>query len=174
RSRGPRREPRTVHVGRGRLQGDRAGARPRVCRARRVARPGDGRRGAASRDVSRGQAFPPQARAQGLLRAEMTGGVLWDLDGTLVDSEDYHWRSWRDTMRGDGVVISHDQFLASFGLRNDRILTAWLGDVAADRIQRLGDAKEAEYRRLAQTHRRRRGSKRRAAPGCPASASAAP
>jgi len=82
----------------------------------------------------------------------MTGGVLWDLDGTLVDSEEYHWQSWRDTMRGDGVVISHDQFLASFGLRNDRILTAWLGDAAADRIQRLGDAKEAEYRRLAQTH----------------------
>jgi HAD superfamily hydrolase (TIGR01509 family) len=83
----------------------------------------------------------------------MTGGVLWDLDGTLVDSEDYHWRSWRDTMRGDGVVISHDQFLASFGQRNDRILTAWLGDgIDPDRMRRLGDAKELEYRRLAQIY----------------------
>jgi HAD superfamily hydrolase (TIGR01509 family) len=83
----------------------------------------------------------------------MTGGVLWDLDGTLVDSEDYHWRSWRDTMRGDGVAISHDQFLASFGQRNDRILTAWLGEgIDADRLRRLGDMKELEYRRLAQTH----------------------
>ena len=24
--------------------------------------------------------------------------VLWDLDGTLVDSEEYHWRSWKDTL----------------------------------------------------------------------------
>jgi HAD superfamily hydrolase (TIGR01509 family) len=80
----------------------------------------------------------------------MTGGVLWDLDGTLVDSEDYHWRSWRDTMRADGVAISHEQFLASFGLRNDRILTNWLGASDGDRIRRLGDAKEREYRRLAE------------------------
>ena len=28
----------------------------------------------------------------------MTGAVLWDMDGTLVDSEEYHWISWRDTL----------------------------------------------------------------------------
>ncbi len=28
----------------------------------------------------------------------MTKSVLWDLDGTLVDSEQYHWFAWRDTM----------------------------------------------------------------------------
>ncbi|HZW92763.1 MAG TPA: hypothetical protein VFF64_07410 [Candidatus Eremiobacteraceae bacterium] len=22
--------------------------------------------------------------------------VLWDMDGTLIDSEDLHWNSWRD------------------------------------------------------------------------------
>jgi len=81
----------------------------------------------------------------------MTRAVLWDLDGTLVDSEDYHWRSWRDAMAAEGIDLSYDRFLASFGLRNDRILRGWLGDsVDADRIQRIGDAKEAEYRRLAQ------------------------
>jgi HAD superfamily hydrolase (TIGR01509 family) len=77
--------------------------------------------------------------------------VLWDLDGTLVDSEDYHWRSWRDTMAGEGVQLSYDRFRASFGLRNDRILRGWLGDdVGVERIERIGDAKEAEYRRLAE------------------------
>jgi beta-phosphoglucomutase len=80
-----------------------------------------------------------------------TRAVLWDLDGTLVDSEDYHWRSWRDAMAAEGIDLSYDRFLASFGLRNDRILRGWLGEaVAADRIQRIGDAKEAEYRRLAE------------------------
>jgi len=80
-----------------------------------------------------------------------TAAVLWDLDGTLVDSEDYHWRSWRDTMAAEGVTLSYEQFLASFGKRNDLILRGWLGDIAAARIQAIGDAKEVEYRRLART-----------------------
>ena len=76
--------------------------------------------------------------------------VLWDLDGTLVDSSEYHWRAWRDTMRAEGVDITYRQFVDSFGQRNDRILTAWLGSaVTPDRIGRIGDAKEALYRRLA-------------------------
>ena len=77
--------------------------------------------------------------------------VLWDLDGTLADSEEYHWLSWRDAMRAEGVELTYDRFLASFGQRNDRILDAWLGEAAdATRIRRIGDWKEAEYRRLAE------------------------
>jgi HAD superfamily hydrolase (TIGR01509 family) len=80
----------------------------------------------------------------------MTRAVLWDLDGTLVDSADYHWLSWRDTLSAEGVSITYEQFLASFGQKNDRILPGWLGASATpDAIQRIGDAKEAEYRRLA-------------------------
>jgi beta-phosphoglucomutase len=74
------------------------------------------------------------------------------LDGTLVDSEEFHWLSWRDTLKPEGVELTYPQFLASFGQRNDRILTGWLGEgTHADRIRRIGDAKETEYRRLAHT-----------------------
>lgn len=80
----------------------------------------------------------------------MTYGVLWDLDGTLVDSGDYHWRAWRDIMAAEGRGLTYEQFLASFGQKNDRILRAWFGDDISDElIDRIGDAKEAEYRRLA-------------------------
>jgi hypothetical protein len=41
-----------------------------------------------------------------------TRAVLWDMDGTLVDSADYHWQAWRDTMAREGHPITHDQFLA--------------------------------------------------------------
>lgn len=79
----------------------------------------------------------------------MTRAVLWDMDGTLVDSEEFHWLSWRDTMAAEGVPITRDQFVLTFGQRNDSILPHWLGaDASADRIQRVGDAKEVEYRRL--------------------------
>ncbi|HUA20539.1 MAG TPA: HAD family phosphatase [Bryobacteraceae bacterium] len=79
----------------------------------------------------------------------MTGAVLWDLDGTLVDSEDYHWRAWRDTMSAEGIPITHEQFLQTFGLRNDEILPRWLGASATPaRIQQVANAKEERYRRL--------------------------
>jgi beta-phosphoglucomutase family hydrolase len=79
----------------------------------------------------------------------MTGAVLWDMDGTLVDSEDYHWRAWRDAMALEGISITHDQFIRTFGQRNDSILPQWLGPgAAADRIVRIGDSKEEMYRNL--------------------------
>ena len=73
--------------------------------------------------------------------------VLWDMDGTLVDSADYHWHAWRDIMAREGHPITHEQFLATFGQRNDSILRQWLSAQATpDIIERVGDAKEALYR----------------------------
>src|SRR5258708_14335216 len=77
------------------------------------------------------------------------GAVLWDMDGTLVDSEEYHWISWRDTMAAEGIPLTRDRFMESFGQRNDTILARWLGsDAPAERVQRIGDTKEDLYRKL--------------------------
>jgi beta-phosphoglucomutase len=71
------------------------------------------------------------------------------MDGTLVDSRDLHWRSWQEALAAEEVDVSEAQFLATFGQRNDAILRGWLGAGApAARIARVGDAKEAAYRRL--------------------------
>jgi HAD superfamily hydrolase (TIGR01509 family) len=76
--------------------------------------------------------------------------VLWDLDGTLVNSEEYHWQSWRDALAPEGLSITYDQFLASFGMKNDPIMRMWLADgYTPERSARLAEAKEADYRRLA-------------------------
>ena len=80
----------------------------------------------------------------------MQKAVLWDLDGTLVDSSDHHWVAWRDTFRAEGIEITYAQFVDSFGQKNDRIIRSWLGQQTTDDvIARIGDAKEEEYRRLA-------------------------
>jgi HAD superfamily hydrolase (TIGR01509 family) len=80
----------------------------------------------------------------------VTRAVLWDLDGTLVDSGDYHWRAWRAVMRDEGIDLEYRQFLDSFGQRNDRILATWLGPgVAPADVARIGAAKERHYRQLA-------------------------
>jgi beta-phosphoglucomutase family hydrolase len=77
----------------------------------------------------------------------MNRAVLWDMDGTLVDSAEYHWQAWRDTITREGPLITYEQFQATFGQRNDSILRQWLGEEATpESIRRIGDAKEALYR----------------------------
>jgi HAD superfamily hydrolase (TIGR01509 family) len=79
----------------------------------------------------------------------MARAVLWHMDGTLIDSEQLHWISWRDTMAKEGSAITYEQFLSSFGQRNDSIIPRWLGAAATpERIDRISQAKEELYRQL--------------------------
>jgi len=71
------------------------------------------------------------------------------MDGTLIDSAELHWISWRNTLADEGITITHDQFLSSFGQRNDSILPQWLGAAATpERMEKIGNAKEELYRHL--------------------------
>jgi len=79
-----------------------------------------------------------------------SGAVLWDLDGTLIDSEQYHWLAWRDTMAAEGVALTHPQFLKTFGLRNDAIIPQWIPAAGPSEIDRIADAKERLYRQMVQ------------------------
>ncbi len=83
----------------------------------------------------------------------MARAVLWDMDGTLINSEEYHWVSWRDTMANEGIAISHERFLSSFGQRDDSIIPRWLGAAPTpERIERIANAKEELYRHLVRTN----------------------
>jgi beta-phosphoglucomutase len=75
--------------------------------------------------------------------------VLWDMDGTLIDSAEYHWLTWRDALAAEGRPLSYEQFTGFFGQRNDAILRRVIGPhVSAADVARIGDAKEAAYRQL--------------------------
>jgi len=79
-----------------------------------------------------------------LLRA-----VLWDMDGVLVDSAQYHYVAWREALAREGVDLSYEDFRATFGQRNDTILRCLLGpDLSDADVLRIGDLKEARYRQL--------------------------
>lgn len=80
---------------------------------------------------------------------EMRCAVLWDMDGTLIDSTEYHWIAWRDLMRSEGRAITYEEFLAGFGKRNEAILRDLFGeDLPPAELNRLADAKERHYREL--------------------------
>lgn len=75
--------------------------------------------------------------------------VLWDVDGTLIDSSEYHWLSWRDALAAENFPITREQFAAIFGRRNDEILRDYFGaDFPAAEVARVGEAKETRYRAL--------------------------
>ena len=56
--------------------------------------------------------------------------VLWDLDGTLIDSMEFHWLAWRETTAAEGRPVTYGQFLHTFGRTNASFLTEWLGPEA--------------------------------------------
>lgn len=74
--------------------------------------------------------------------SETVGGVLWDLDGTLVDSAGHHWIAWHDTLAAFGRSVTPGDFTNSFGKRNDEILHELFGHgIEAEWIERVSEAK---------------------------------
>jgi beta-phosphoglucomutase family hydrolase len=49
-------------------------------------------------------------------------GVIFDCDGTLVDSMPIHYLAWNETMRSVGLVFEEDRFYALGGMPTDRII----------------------------------------------------
>jgi beta-phosphoglucomutase len=74
--------------------------------------------------------------------------ALWDVDGTLIDSREYHWLSWQGALAEENFNVTPEQFAASFGRRNDEILRGFFPAYSSEEITRVGDAKEVAYRRL--------------------------
>jgi len=79
----------------------------------------------------------------------MLRAVLWDLDGTLVDSGEQHYQAWKATAEKLGQAMDRQRFAESFGKRNDTIIADLLGEgLDAAEVERIGDEKEELYRRL--------------------------
>jgi beta-phosphoglucomutase len=69
--------------------------------------------------------------------------------GTLLDSAEYHWLAWRDSLAAERYPITYETFLKTFGQRNDTILRGYFGvDLADAEVERIGGAKEERYRAL--------------------------
>jgi len=74
--------------------------------------------------------------------------VLWDLDGTLIDSAVLHWQAWRDELLTRGRTLSFEEFLSMFGQRNDTTLRAWIRpDLTQAEIDAISLSKEIRFRR---------------------------
>src|SRR5437763_13434696 len=73
--------------------------------------------------------------------------VIWDVDGTLVDTADQHFRAWSRLASEIGKPFTRADFAATFGMRNpDIIRKLFFPDADERRCRELGDRKEDLYR----------------------------
>ncbi|MDI9547195.1 MAG: HAD family phosphatase [Chloroflexota bacterium] len=79
--------------------------------------------------------------------------VLWDLDGTVADTEKLHFQAWQTTLSGYGVTYTYERFLSEFGRRNGDFLPALLQvEPESNLVVEVARAKEANFRQLVRSH----------------------
>ena len=77
-------------------------------------------------------------------------GILWDLDGVLVDTRDVHYRTWKQLLGERGINLTYEDFRSTFGMKNADFLHLWLGrELEPLEAEEISNAKEVRFRRAA-------------------------
>jgi HAD superfamily hydrolase (TIGR01509 family) len=72
--------------------------------------------------------------------------VLFDLDGVIVDSRDFHMEAWERWAQAHDITHEPGYFHRVFGMRNDAIIGGILPVLDTDDFRQLADDKEARFR----------------------------
>ncbi|MBN1875494.1 MAG: HAD family phosphatase [Anaerolineae bacterium] len=76
-------------------------------------------------------------------------GVLWDMDGVLVNTREFHYQAWSRTLADYDVSFDYTFFRETFGMNNYSLLSRLFGPtLPLDQIKAIGDHKEALFRDL--------------------------
>src|SRR5205085_3319044 len=88
---------------------------------------------------------------------------LFDLDGTLVDSDYQHVLAWKHALDAEGIELSvwriHRKIGMSGGLFTNQLLRETGIEISAERVERLRQAHAAAYRQQASQIRPLRGAR---------------
>jgi len=79
-----------------------------------------------------------------------TLGVIFDMDGVLVDTGWAHRQAWYDFAEKEGLAMSDEFFGRTFGMQNAAILPMLRPGISNDQMERWSDWKEQRYRELVQ------------------------
>lgn len=87
------------------------------------------------------------------MKENNTFALIWDMDGTMVDTREAHWLAWKQTLAAEKYDLTRETFLKTFGQRNDTILHSLLGsDLPDAETVRIGNAKEQVFRDVLKDH----------------------
>lgn len=81
--------------------------------------------------------------------------VLWDMDGVLVDTGEFHFQSWAAVLPDYGLQFSHESFRDTFGTNNRGILSLLFGEkLTPELLAEIGERKESWFRDAVLGHAR--------------------
>ena len=84
-----------------------------------------------------------------------TRGVLWDMDGVLVDTVEYHFQAWAEVLDRYGKHLSREEFAPAIGKNNDETLRMLLSSwESIERPEDLFMEKELAFRESIRGHAR--------------------
>lgn len=80
-------------------------------------------------------------------------GVLWDLDGVIMETGELHYQTWADTMQTYGLPFDRSDFHRIFGMHNEASVKLLLGEERGAQLwQEIGDKKEIAFRLALRGH----------------------
>lgn len=74
-------------------------------------------------------------------------GILFDIDGTLVDSNDAHVEAWHQAFLADGYAFSRTEIHAQVGKGGDNLVPSLLPNVPVQIQKRIAEAEGEIFRR---------------------------
>jgi beta-phosphoglucomutase len=82
-------------------------------------------------------------------------GVLWDMDGVLVDTGEFHYQAWSRTLALFKIPFSRELFHETFGMNNWGILVRLLGhEPERELYTKISEQKEESFRKVIHGHAR--------------------
>jgi beta-phosphoglucomutase len=75
-------------------------------------------------------------------------GVIFDLDGVLVDTGWAHKQSWYDLAEKEGLRMTDEFFYSTFGMRNAQIIPMLVEGASSEVVEQFSGWKEQRYREI--------------------------
>jgi len=83
----------------------------------------------------------------------LKGGVLWDMDGVLVDTGEFHFQAWSHVLPDYGLRMSYELFQSTFGMNNAGVVSTLLRrKPEPEFLVELGERKEQQFRQVVRGH----------------------
>ncbi len=81
-------------------------------------------------------------------------GLIFDLDGTLIDNNAYHIEAWKEFYKKINKEFSHEEYMRNINGRISKVIFPYLmqRQMKDDEIMQMDDEKESLYRELYGAH----------------------
>lgn len=78
-------------------------------------------------------------------KSQVIRGLFFDLDGTIIDSEESHFRAYQKALEHHGRTFTHDDHRQVFGIESGTYLPMLYPDITADEVLSIKKLKAQHF-----------------------------